>query len=242
MLLRTQQRDGRTGLGQAVGVGEAGLREEIQRAGDQFQRHPPAAVGDGLQGRQIRRYTGVHAGDDPGEHRRHHEGVGDALRRGKPEPVVRIEGRQQHDAALRVDGAEQRRDAGDVIGRHAHERRFVRSGRAKLYGAEDVRQQIRMAQYRRLRRRGGAAGEQLNGDRVVGFVRRNVGFDPLFRGADKCGAGPGHAALVGGESLNPAHVADEAGGCDALEQRSQIGVGEPVVERHIRDAGNGCTE
>ena len=44
------------------------------------------------------------------------------------DPVLRREGRQVHGAPAAVDRGQNRRDAGDVVGRHADQRRLVLLG------------------------------------------------------------------------------------------------------------------
>jgi len=242
MIFRSEQGDRRAGFGETVGIGEAGLREQLERALDQLQRHAAAAVSDRLQRRQIGPLTGIHARNDAREHRRHDEGVAHALGRGELQPDIGIEGRQQHDAAHRVDRAHQRGDAGDVIRRHADQRRFLRCRRRELHGAEDVRQQIGMTQQGRLRRRRRAAGEDLHGNAFAFALvaGRRVGSRLGVR--DKLGTRAQHVRLVGVEAAHALDVADHAGRCDAAQQRCQIGVGEAVVQRHVRNAGERRTE
>jgi hypothetical protein len=59
--------------------------------------------------------------DDAGEHRRHHEGVGDALVLDRGQPARRVELRLQHRRTADVERVEHRRQSGDVVERRAEQ-------------------------------------------------------------------------------------------------------------------------
>ena len=49
-------------------------------------------------------------------------------------------------------------------------------------------------------------------------------------------------AAIGAQKFYPRGVADDERGCDAAEQCGEIGIGEPVVQRHVGNAGDGRAE
>ena len=69
-----------------------------------------------------------------------------------------------------------------------------------------------------------------------GEMSLSAGFSAALTNAARV---HGHMAALRGEPPDAVHIADDAGGRDSLEQGGEIGVGEPVVERYIGDAGNG---
>ena len=173
MVLRAQQGNGGAGLGQAVGVGESRIGKQFQCPLYQFQRHAPAAVCDALQGGDIAAVASLYAVDDARQHGGNQESVGDLFIRHQLQPVVRVKGGKQYDSPHRVDRAHQGRDAGDMIGRNADQLRISFVGGAEFHGPQDIAQQVRMAQQRRLGGRCGAAGE---------YLRRDAFPFPLFTG------------------------------------------------------------
>ena len=123
--------DGRAGLGQAVGVDEADVGQQRQRLAHQRQCDLRSAVGQRAQRRQRGR-LGFEHGDDAVEHGRHHRGRGDALVR-RPGAPIRAASklRQVHHLSARVQIRQRRADAGDVVGRHADQRRVLGRPRSR---------------------------------------------------------------------------------------------------------------
>ena len=162
-----QHGDGRAGLGQAVGVDEVHVRQQPQRPLDHRLRHPPAAVGERTQVRQRLAALLQHVRIRPSM-------VGTTIAwvicsaAAIVDPDLRREGRQVDGAPAAVDRGQHRRDAGDVVGRHADQRRLVLLGVHELDGRDHVGREVPVAQHRRLRLAGGAAGEQQHGDVAVG--------------------------------------------------------------------------
>ena len=164
MLRGTQHGNGGTGLGQAVGIGEIRLRKQRHGLFDHGKRHLAAAVGERLEVRHPGGRFAFQRRDDAGKHGRHHEGRGDAFGAGGLDPCIGAEVRQLHDAPTGVYRAQRRRDAGDVVRRHANQRRIVFVRRHELDRTDDVRNQVLMAQHRGFGNAGGAAGEEQNAD------------------------------------------------------------------------------
>ncbi len=99
-----------------------------------------------------------------------------------------------------VDGAQQGRDSGNVVGRHAHQRGLLLAGGSELDGAENVREQVGMPQDRRFGCGRGPAGKELNRDALGRLIRSSRGpRPPLPRRGSRCdlvcdGRGPGPSA------------------------------------------------
>ena len=159
------------------------------------------------------------------------------------EPGLGAEARQLHDAPPRVDRARDRRHAGDVVRRHADERGVLLGGRAELDGAEDVRDEVPVAQHRGLRRAGGAAGEEQ--DRDVVAVHRPLG---AARGRRRARAREAPRARRSRRPRAPPSARARAAsvtrcaGAICASRRVELGVGEPVVERHEGHARPGRAE
>ena len=154
----------------------------------------------------------------------------DALVVDEPHPGARIERLELDDAASGVDGAEDRADPGDVIGRNADQRGFFRPRAEELHGADDVRRELTLAQDRGLRRAGRTAGEQHGGD-VVGLRHGRRG-----RALPGC-----VKELVSGsqdESVREAvwerrvRPGDQRAWRESSEHDAQLIGREPVADRH----------
>ena len=238
MVVGGQHGDRRAGLGQSVGVDEVDVRHVAQRALDELERHPPAAVGEVAQRRGLR--PGVlDRLEDPPQHRRHHHGVGDPLVRGEAHPRAGLEGRQVHDATPGVERAQHRRDPRDVVRRHADQLRLRRLAAQELDARDDVGDQVPVAQHRRLGLRRRAAREQQHGDLL--------GVDEGVLPGHRLGDGRGELALrhdvVRSARPEPVHlvvVGDHEPAGDASEDARQLLVGGSIVhrrERHPRQRG-----
>ena len=164
MILRPEQRDGRTGLGEPVRVDEIDLGPLPQCPLDERGRHRRAAVGE----RSQRRHRLVlRAVDDPGEHRRHHHRAGDFLLPHRAKPLTGGESLEHEGAAARVEIGDHVRDGGDVIRRDADEGRLLLAGRRELHRPEHVGDQVLVPEQHALGLRGGAAGVDDDGGRVL---------------------------------------------------------------------------
>ncbi len=156
--------DGRAGLGQAVGVDEVDVGQVGQGALDQLERHAPAAVGEVAQRREARRRASSTAS------RIRPSMVGTTMAwvmrssAASSHPSAGVEGGQVHDATPRVERAQHRCDAGDVVRGHADQLRLGRLAAEELDARDDVRDEVAVAQDRRLRLRRRAAGEEQHGD------------------------------------------------------------------------------
>ena len=83
-----------------------------------------------------------------------------------PDPRVGLEAREVDDPPPGVERAEDRRDAGHVVARHADELRIILACAHELDRGEDVRREVPVAQHGGLRLTGGAAREQQHRDVV----------------------------------------------------------------------------
>ena len=164
MVLRAEQGDGRAGLGQPVRVDEIDPGPLPQRAFDERGRHGGAAVGERPQGRHRPVFRAV---DDPRQHGRHHHRAGDLFLPYRAEPFPRGEGFQHEGAAARVEVGDHVGDGGDVVRRHAHQRRLCVAGRRELHRAQHVGDQVLVAQQHALGLGRGPAGVDDDGDRVL---------------------------------------------------------------------------
>jgi hypothetical protein len=154
---------------------------------------------------------GVH---DAGQHGGDDEGVGDALAARQLDPGLGFEGGELDDPSPRVDGAYDGRDAGHVVGRHAHQRGIVFGCGAELDGAEDVGDQVLVPQHRGLRGSRRAAREQEHGD-VFGIHRPARVRPRAFPRAGEEGLPGHHAGLRQPRQRFDAHLfRDEIGGHD----------------------------
>jgi hypothetical protein len=91
-----------------------------------------------------------------------------------------------------------------------------------------VRHEVVVAQNRRLGGARRAAGEQFDGDAALVIGRVPGQFRP---GGEQFGRGDaGH------------RIADQQGARNARQQRRDLGIGQPVVDRHIGHAGKRRTE
>ena len=230
MILRPEQRDGRTRLGEAVRVDEIDVRPFPQRPLDERGRHRGAAVGKRAQRRHGPVLVAV---DDPGEHRRDHHRAGDLFLPHHPKPLTGGEGLEHEGAAPGVEIGDHVRDGGDMIRRDADQGRFLFSGRGELHRAQHVGDQVLVAEQHSLGLRRGAAG--VNDDGGCVLAGRAV--------ADLAAVGarlrqPG----VGGHRVDSGslEVRERTGAGDPErllmpgEQRVQLPVAQPVVERDER--------
>jgi hypothetical protein len=144
----------------------------------------------------------------------------------------RTQARGSNAASSGVDRAENPADPGDVVRRHADQRRIPRLSAEELHGADDVSRELTVAQDRRLRRAGRPAGEQQRGDvlrsRDQGRrVRHAVAHlaEELFTGRyrESLGERHGQRRIRGGDQDTLA---------EPLEHGVQLIGGEPVADRH----------
>ncbi len=228
VILGAEYRDRRTRLGQAVGVGEPDVGQQLHHPLEHGRRRLGAAVGQGSQARQPGAVGLEHLGD-AGKHRRNHHGVGDAVVAHRGDPGRRVELRQVHDATAAVEVAQQVGQTSDVIRRDAHQHRVVLVGAGKLDRVDDVRRQVAVPQDRGFRRRGRTTGEQQDRRpvRIVGNL------------ADLGVLASERAERAGVDDTMPtrgqpgAHLAfgDHDRRTETAEQLVQLLLTEPVVER-----------
>jgi len=256
VVLRPEEGDGRTGLGEPVGVDEIYLRPFPQRPLDERGRHRSAAVGQRPQRRHGLVFRAVH---DPGEHRRDHHRAGHLLLPHRAQPLTRGEVLENQGPAPGVQIGDHVRDGGDVIRRNADQSRFRLAGRCELDRPQHVGDQVLVPEQHALGLRRGAAGVDDDRDRVLpGPVPAGRGI--AGRGiAGRGVAGPRVADLsaidvrlgqpgVGGHRVEsgPLEVREQIGVRDPQrlrvlgQQGVQLTLAEPVVEgnqRHPRARG-----
>ena len=242
MFVGAEHGDGGTRLGQPVGVGEVGVREERHRAFDDAQGHLAAAVGKRLQVRHAGGLLAFERGDDSRQHRRHHEGGGDAFGASRLDPRIGAEVGKLHHAPPGVDGTQGRGDAGDVVRRHAHQRRVVLLRGHELDGTDDVGDEMSMAQHRRFRRAGGAAGEQQHAD--VFRVHRTllVRIAASFGNGEKRVSGAGVHAFPPLEARQAVVVRHQIGGRHSGQQGVDFVRRQAIVDGHVGHPGPAACE
>ncbi len=180
--------------------------------------------------------------EDAAQHGGDHHGVGDALAGGGVHPGFRGEGRQVDHAAAAIDPGEHRRDASDVIGRHADEGGFFLAGVHELDGGDHIGRQVAMAQHGGLGLAGGAAGEQQHRDVGVDEIQLGGAVFVVQAGGFEFGAGHQDHA---GDALHPRHhvvVDDSHGGRGARQELAQLVVGQAIVDRGEGLADQGAGE
>ena len=230
MILRSEQRDGRTGLGEPVRVDEIDVRPFPQCPLDERGRHRGAAVGKRAQRRHGPVLVGV---DDPGEHRRDHHRAGDLFLPHDPKPLTRGESLEHEGAAAGVQIADHVRHGRNVVRRNADEGRFLFSGRGELHRAQHVGDQVLVAEQHSLGLRRGAAGVDDDGRCVL--AGRDV-VDLAAVGARLRQPGVGGHRVDSGSlkvrerigSRNPERLLVPG------EQAVQLPLPQPVVERDER--------
>ena len=241
MFVRPKQRHRGTGFSKAIGIGEAGGREQVQRLVDQFERHLAAAIGNGAQAGNIGGSAALlrtgQRFNDARQHGRHHKGIGDALGLNQLEPAFRRERWQHDDAALRVDRAQHRRNTGDVIGRNRHQRGIFLVCRSKFHRSQNIGEQIGVGENGRLWRRGGAAGEQLDGNALSAVKFRFIGGFGRLSPCHEIGTAERGVALVCGNGGDPVGVAHHQRRGDSVKQPGQILIRQTIVQRAIGHAG-----
>ena len=94
MLFGAQQGHRGTRLGEAISVGEAAGREQLQRPRDEFQRHAPPAVGNRTQRKQVPGLFIVETFYNPRQHCGDDKGVGHPFGTAELGPGFGLEGRQ----------------------------------------------------------------------------------------------------------------------------------------------------
>ena len=237
MILGPEKTDGGAGLGQPIGIREGNLRQSPHCPLDDRLGHRSTAIGDGPQRRRRRRARSLEPLHDACQHRGNDKRLRDAFGRDQLEPGGRVELRQHHDASSCVDRRQDRRDARDVIGRNRHERGLVLGGRAEFHRREHVRAQVTVTEHGGLRCTGGAAGEELHGDRI------GILAGPGIRhGIDGCGLQKRAALRRDCSRRQPQGRehrlrSDEHGRVESREQRLELVATQAVVERHIRHPG-----
>jgi hypothetical protein len=176
--------------------------------------------------------------DDALQHGRDEKGIADPFLPRGGQPGGGLEGLELHHAAAGIGRGEHRRDAGDVVRRHGDDDRVGLVGGGELHRAEDVGGQVLMPQDRRLGRAGGAAGEQLHGDRARVFAghRRRAA---VVRQRQQRRAVE-HGDAVDGVDLRPLlGPRDHQDRRDAREQGVDLGARQAVIDRHVGQAGIG---
>ena len=160
MVVGGEHRDRRAGLGEPVGVDEADVGQQSKCLAHQRKRDLRAAVGEVAQRRQLGRLR-LQRRHDAVEHGRHHGRGGDALV-ARPAGPTRSASNcvQVHHLSAGVQVRQRRADTGDVIRRHADQRRVVGLGGVELDRAGDVAGQVVVRQLDGLGPRRGARGEQ----------------------------------------------------------------------------------
>ena len=240
VLVGGEHGDGGTGFRQPVRVDQVDVGHVRQGPLDELERHAPAAVGEVAQGRQLDAAL-FERGEDPAQHGRHHHGVGDALVRRQLHPGGGLEGRQVHDATPRVQRAQHRRDAGDVVRGHADQLRLRRLAAEELDARDDVGDEMPVAQDRRLGLRRGAAREEQHGD-LLGVDEGVLAGDRLGDGRGELRLGDDVSRTDGVEALDLFVVGDHDPAGDTAEDAAQLLVGGAVVDRRERDARQRRTE
>ena len=227
VVIGAEHGDGRAGLGEAVGVDQVHVGQDRHHPLEHGGRGAGAAVAQRAQGGQALA-VGLHDVADARQHRGDDHGVGDLLATHGVDPAPGVELGQVDDAPAGVEVREQVGDAGDVVGRHAHEDGLVLAGAAELDGADDVRGEVAVAQHRGLGRRGRAARvEQDRGGLGVEGQVAEVG----------AGAGGGHEVLggddpvtAGGEVFTHLALGDHQHLAEGDEELVELLVGESVVQ------------
>ena len=170
MVVWAEHGDRRCRLGQAIGVDEARRGELVER----LEQHPLGDLGPSVRERP----QGGHVGraladgvDDPGEHRRDHHGIGDALLAHGRQPHRGVEVLEVHEPPTGERVRQHVRHACHVVRRHRHQHRLVLTGAAELDRAQQVGHQVPMPEQRRLRFRRRAAGVQDDRDAIVVWLR-----------------------------------------------------------------------
>ena len=159
VVVGSEHRDGRAGLGEAVGVDEADLGQQSECLAHQGKSDLRAAVGQVPQGRQRDRLR-LKRRHDAIEHGRHDGRGRDALVAHQPDPLARLELPQVDHLSARVQVRQRRADARDVIRRHADQRGVTGVRGVELDRPGDVAGQVVVRQLNGFRPRGGARGEQ----------------------------------------------------------------------------------
>ena len=239
VVVRGQHGDRRTRLGQAVGVDEADVRQQLQSLAHQRQRHLRAAVGQVAQRRQAM-LSALQHGDDAVQHGRHHGRAGDVLGVDQTHPFLGVEDGQIDHLAAGVQVRQRRADSCDVVRRHADQRRIGRLGRPEFDGASDVAGQVVVGELDGLGLRRGARREQHDADRVrVGELRGRFGIAGLSQKV------VGHDDLLGntGQAVRPTQLVEVT----AVDDHQWVGQpgdqpldavgGQPVVDRRERHPG-----
>jgi hypothetical protein len=233
MFLGAEQGQRRARLREPVGVRERSVGEELKRPRDHGSGHLAPAVGERPEARERRLGCIAKHVRDAGEHRGHHEGVGDALGASGFEPALCVERGELHDPTPGVQRALQSRDPRDVVGRNAHQGGFVFPRRSELHGAEHVGDQVPLAKHGGLRRACRSAGEEQHCD----LLRIHLpGGRQLASAAAASlveeGASGHHPDAWPPRELGRARVGDhEESRRQALEQRVELGTRQPVVQR-----------
>ena len=122
-----------------------------------------------------------------------------------------------------------------MIWRHAHQRSFVFLRRHELHRAEDIGEQIGVTQDGSLWRSGRAAGEQLHGNcffRLGQVVRRRA---TRIGRTDE--VSPRLYNMPGAQARRTRTIANDERRRDAFQQRPEILIRQPVIQRHIRHTG-----
>jgi hypothetical protein len=127
-----------------------------------------------------------------------------------------------------------------VVRGDADQDRVAGSGATELDGADHVGRQVPVAEDGGLRGRGGAAGVEQH--------RRSIGVEGHLAG--RPAAAPGGHEVVGRDGraaplhqgVVPAALPHHHHVAERLQQRVELLGGQPVVERHERDAGGGRCE
>ena len=150
-----------------------------------------------------------------------------------------IEGRQVHDATSRVERAQHRRNAGDVVRGDADQLRLGRLAAEELDARDDVGHEVPVAQDRRLGLRRGAAREEQHGD-LFGVDEGMLAGHGLGDGRFERRFGDDVGGADGNEAIHLLVVGDHDAALDAADDAPQLLVGGAVVERregHARQRG-----
>ncbi len=91
MIVGSEERDGRAGLGESVGVDERSDGKQVERPLNYLERHLSASVGQSSHAEQRFSAAGIEYLDDASEHGRHDHRVGDTLAFDGVDPGVGIE-------------------------------------------------------------------------------------------------------------------------------------------------------
>ena len=142
MILGTENRQRRRRLRLPEGVHESDRgRERLDRAADDRERHRGAAIREALQAREVARPE-LGRVEELLHHRRHEKRMRHALALDEAKPRRGVELAHQHERPSGEERRHDRRRAGDVVERHAHERRAARRAVGELDGAADVGREI----------------------------------------------------------------------------------------------------